>query len=83
MNLSNNKCYIGQSKNVYKRLEGYFYGKNHNWELQHDIRNNINIFKIKIVEYEKKYNGLDNMENDLIIKYNSVNNGYNKKYQKR
>ena len=49
MNLSNNKCYIGQSKNVYKRLKDYFYGKNHNWKLQYDIRNNINIFKIKII----------------------------------
>jgi hypothetical protein len=83
-NISNNKCYIGSSVNVYKRIRRHFYELNKNIHSNKYLQkafnkySNLN-FKIEIVEtFENiKYNDLLNIEKNYILKYNSIETGYN------
>lgn len=84
-NLENNKVYIGQSIDLWTRInEGYFQklpkGKGHNIHLQRawDKYGKKN-FSFKVLEYIKDINSLNERETYWIKEYNSTNNkfGYN------
>lgn len=81
-NTQNNKCYVGQSKDIMKRIKQHFRGT---------IPNNIifaedyylcpsdkrdSIFEIKLIPCETK-DELDRTEKRLIEEYDSFKNGYN------
>lgn len=77
------KAYVGQSKDVLKRLKDHFIGTvpkniifaedyyNSNYENKEDL------FEVKIEEIETK-DELDNRERELIFEYDTFNSGYNK-----
>lgn len=76
-NKTKDKYYVGQSKDVYKRLFTQHFNNN-------DVKNIIfakdwyadDIFFFKIIELETK-DELDSMEKEYIEKYDSFKNGYN------
>ena len=81
-NVENEKCYVGQSKDVYKRIKQHFHGtvpKNvifaEDYYLS-NIENKEKLFEIKIIPCETK-DELDKLERELIIEYDALNNGYN------
>ena len=74
--------YVGQSKDVYKRIKQHFHGtvpKNvifaEDYYLS-NIENKEKLFEIKIIPCETK-DELDKLERELIIEYDALNNGYN------
>lgn len=82
-NVELNKCYVGQSKDVLKRiLKEHFSGiKVHNIVFAKDyysssIENKSDLFEVKIIRLNTK-DELDAMEKTLIEKYDSFNSGYN------
>ncbi|MFA6755736.1 MAG: GIY-YIG nuclease family protein [Bacilli bacterium] len=81
-NKENDKCYVGQSKDVIKRLNQHFHNtKPKNIVFAEDyynssIDNRDNLFEIKIYPLSTK-NELDDTERELIKKYDSMDNGYN------
>lgn len=79
-NMKNNKKYIGQSKNIEKRISGHFCSlrKNvhKNKKMQEDFNENSNYFNWKILELCDKEN-LNEREKYWIKKENSIENGYN------
>ncbi len=82
-NRENDKYYVGQSKDIYKRIKQHFKGtKPNNINFAEDYYNSLflnkdELFEIKIIECQTK-DELDNMEKNLIQKYDSLNSGYNK-----
>ena len=79
-NTKNNKCYIGQSKNVYKRMKEHkqtMKYKRENKKFNKDLEKyNIKDFKFEILELcdIKKLNKREEYYSNL---YNSIANGYN------
>jgi len=84
INLKNNKVYIGQSKNIYKRCEEHKHNLNINKHKNIHLQNAWNKygednFLFEIIEI-CELDLLDNIEKLYISKYNSMNRdcGYNK-----
>lgn len=79
-NNDNGKCYVGQSKNIPKRIRDHFDGivpKNFIFfEDYYKNKDNKNLFSIKV--QEGNVLELDILEIKLIDKYNSYELGYNK-----
>lgn len=77
------KIYVGQSKDVLKRLKDHFTGtepKNIIFAedyYQSKIENRADLFEFKIEALETK-DELDKREMELIAEYDAFNNGYNK-----
>ena len=79
-NIFNGKSYVGQSKNVIKRLHQHFNydGSCKNSAFYDYYTNpNNNMFEVKFYKCDTK-DELDAMERQLIEEYDSVNNGYNR-----
>lgn len=81
-NIEKDKYYVGQSKDVMKRIKQHFNGtvpKNvifaEDYYLS-KLPNKEDIFEIRIIRCETK-DELDRMEKELISEYDSWNNGYN------
>ena len=78
-----NKVYVGQSKDVHKRLKDHFTGtmpKNIIFAEDYyssQYENKDDLFEFKIEEIETK-DELDNREKELIYEYDAFNTGYNK-----
>ena len=85
-NISNGKIYIGKTINIKNRLLSHIYNsKRINTNLYNDMYcfglNNFNVDILYECEYYRGVNPkLECLETKYIIKYNSVNNGYNKNY---
>ena len=81
-NKEKDKYYVGQSKDVMKRIKQHFNGtipKNSIFAEDYytsKIENRDNIFELKIIECKTK-DELDRLEKKLIYEYDSWNNGYN------
>lgn len=79
-NTENGKCYVGQSKDVIKRLKQHFKGTVPNniifAEDYYSSNNKENLFEFKILPRETK-DELDETEKSLIEEYDSYNSGYN------
>ena len=75
-NKLNNKCYIGQSINIEKRLKTHKLSKNDSL-IDNDIKKyGVENFSFEVVE-ECDYIELNIKESYYIKKYNSINHGYN------
>lgn len=80
-NTTKNKYYVGQSKNVGKRIFHQHFNIYDN-----DVKNiifakdwyNNDDFKFKVIIYGDKETNLDNLEKEYINKYDAFNHGYNK-----
>ena len=76
------KCYVGQSKDIFRRLNQHFKGtqpKNIIFAQDYytsQYENKDNLFEVKIVKCQSK-DELDKKEKELIELYDSFNNGYN------
>ena len=81
-NIENHKCYVGQSKDVMKRLRQHFKGTTPNNVIfaedyySSNLPNKENLFEVKILPRETK-DELDSTERELIAEYDSFNFGYN------
>ena len=81
-NKEKDKYYVGQSKDVMKRIKQHFNGtipKNAIFAEDYytsQMENKDNIFELKIIRCETK-DELDSLEKKLIFEYDSWNNGYN------
>lgn len=81
-NKNNSKCYVGQSKDVHKRIKQHFHGlEPANIIFAEDYyltepKDRADLFEIKILRCETK-DELDTMERDLIEIYDAYSNGYN------
>ncbi|MCI5714695.1 MAG: GIY-YIG nuclease family protein [Firmicutes bacterium] len=81
-NRENDKYYIGQSKDILKRIKQHFNGtipKNYIFAEDYytsKYQNKEDLFEIKIIPCETK-DELDKLEKKLISEYDSWNNGYN------
>ena len=81
-NKENDKYYVGQSKDIYKRIKQHFFGtipKNIIFAEDYYSSNFINkdeLFELKIIPCATK-DLLDKTEKELIEFYDSKNNGYN------
>lgn len=81
-NKEKDKYYVGQSKDVMKRIKQHFNGtipKNTIFAEDYytsEIEKRENIFEFKIIRCETK-DELDSLEKKLIYEYDSWNNGYN------
>lgn len=82
-NTENDKCYVGQSKDVLKRLKQHFKGtipvnsifaEDYYTSTKQDKEN---LFEVKIIRLNTK-DELDKMEKQMIADYDSWNNGYNR-----
>lgn len=82
-NKEKDKYYVGQSKDVMKRIKQHFNGTTpQNPIFAEDyytsqIENRDNIFEVKVIRCETK-DELDSLEKKLIYDYDSFNNGYNR-----
>lgn len=82
-NKENDKYYVGQSKDVYKRLKQHFKGTVPNNPIFAEdyytskLENKSELFEVKIIKCETK-DELDSMEKKLILDYDSWNSGYNR-----
>lgn len=82
-NKEKDKYYVGQSKDVYKRLKQHFKGTVPNNPIFAEdyytskIENKSELFEVKIIKCETK-DELDRKEKKLILEYDSWNNGYNR-----
>ena len=81
-NKEKDKYYVGQSKDVMKRIKQHFNGtvpKNQIFAEDYytsQIEDKNNLFEIKIIKCETK-DELDSLEKQLIYEYDSWNRGYN------
>lgn len=81
-NKEKDKYYVGQSKDVMKRIKQHFNGtipKNTIFAEDYytsQMENRDNIFELKIIRCETK-DELDSLEKKLIYEYDSWNSGYN------
>lgn len=81
-NLEKDKYYVGQSKDIMKRIKQHFNGtipKNPIFAEDYytsQMENKEDIFEVKIIPCETK-DELDKLEKELISKYDSWLNGYN------
>lgn len=82
-NVYNEKYYIGQSKDILKRIGQHFSGTTPKnilfaedyYSTDEALRSNM--FEIKIIELETK-DAMDEREKELILQYDSFNSGYNR-----
>lgn len=79
-NTTTEKYYVGQSKNVYKRLYQHISGKSKGGGKQFDDDVAAgHMFLTKVISLKaSNYDSLDALEADLIAAYDAYNNGYNK-----
>lgn len=81
-NRENDKCYVGQSKDVMKRLRQHFKDtvpKNVIFAEDYftsNYKNKDEIFEVKIIPCETK-DELDDLEREMIFEYDAMKNGYN------
>jgi len=81
-NTENNRVYVGQSKDIYRRIKQHFKGTEpKNIIFAEDyftskIDNKEDLFEIKIIPLETK-DELDKTERELIKHYDACNSGYN------
>jgi hypothetical protein len=76
-NCNTNQCYVGQAKNIPRRVHQHLTG-NGDPDVYADLRKGAR-FKIKMIPMRgTAYNSLDEMEKQLIAKYNAYYDGYNK-----
>ncbi len=81
-NKEKDKYYVGQSKDVMKRIKQHFKGTIPNNPIfaedyyTSQIENKENLFELKVIKCETK-DELDRTEKKLIYEYDSWNNGYN------
>ncbi len=81
-NTQNNRCYVGQSKDVCKRIKQHFHGlEPANIIFAEDYystepQSRADLFEIKVIKCETK-NDLDTTERNLIDIYNAFSEGYN------
>lgn len=76
-NLSKDKYYVGQSKNVMSRVNNHFTGKG-NGDVYADYKYGDE-FKINFIDLRNSsYSNLDTLEAFVIKKYNAYDDGYNK-----
>lgn len=79
-NTENQRVYVGQSKDILRRLKQHFQGtvpKNHIFfEDYYTAKNKDNLFSVKIIPLETK-DELDFAEKEYIQKYDAFNSGYN------
>lgn len=81
-NTENNKAYVGQSKDIYRRIKQHFKGTEpRNIIFAEDyftskLDDKENLFEIKIIPLETK-DELDKTERELIELYDACNSGYN------
>lgn len=81
-NTINGKCYVGQSKDIHKRIKQHFHGvepANIIFAEDYystDIKERPTIFELKIVRCETK-DELDSTERNLIEDYQAFTKGYN------
>ena len=76
-NLENGKCYVGQAKNIKKRVLQHKSG-NGCCELYEDYMKGDRIVVFSQSLIKSGYNNLDQFEKDMIRKYHASSNGYNK-----
>ena len=82
-NTENGKCYVGQSKDIIRRLRQHFHGTTPNNVIfaedyySSKMTDKTDLFEFKIIPLETK-DELDETERKLIKKYNSREEGYNK-----
>lgn len=81
-NKENDKCYVGQSKDVLRRIKQHFRGTTPNNIVfaedyySSQIQNREDLFEVKIIPCGTK-DELDRTEKQLISDYDSWNHGYN------
>ena len=81
-NTENHKCYVGQSKDVLKRIKQHFKGTIPNNIIfaedyyKSNLPNKEDLFEVKIIPCETK-DALDSTEKELILEYDAFNSGYN------
>ncbi len=81
-NVEKQKCYVGQSKDIFKRIRQHFKNTEPiNYIFAEDyytsaIANREDLFEIKIIELATK-DELDAVEKELIEEYDAYRNGYN------
>jgi len=81
-NKENDKYYVGQSKDIIRRIKQHFNGttpKNSIFAEDYymsSFYSREDLFEVKIIRCETK-DELDRMEKQLILEYDSWNNGYN------
>lgn len=82
-NTENNKCYVGQSKDVLKRMKQHFKGTTPNNVIFAEdyfcstLENKEDLFEFKIIKCTTK-DELDSTERALIEQYGALNTGYNR-----
>lgn len=82
-NTENGKCYVGQSKDVIKRIKQHFHGTVPNNTIFSEdyymskLKDKSDLFEVKVYPCIDK-SELDDTERTLIEKYNSYENGYNR-----
>lgn len=82
-NIEKDKYYVGQSKDVLKRLKQHFKGTipiNSIFAEDYytsNMANKDNLFEVRIIRCYTK-DELDSLEKELIFDYDSLNNGYNR-----
>ncbi len=81
-NIENKKCYVGQSKDVLRRLKQHFKGTVPNNPIfaedyyTSSTEDKSKLFEVKIIELQTK-DELDRTEKDLIEQYDCFYSGYN------
>ena len=81
-NKEKDKYYVGQSKDIMKRIKQHFHGTVPNNIIfaedyySSESQDKSDLFEVKIIPLETK-NELDRTEKELIEQYDSWNNGYN------
>jgi len=77
-NKSKGKYYVGQAKDLSQRVGKHFTGRGGNPDVYFDYRNGDS-FDVSVIPLAGSgYNSLDQLEKDMIKRYNSYENGYNK-----
>ena len=77
-NQTKNKYYVGQAKDISQRVGKHFTGRGGNPDVYYDYRNGDS-FSVDVIPLAGSgYDSLDRLEKDMIKKYNSYENGYNK-----
>ena len=81
-NLTNGKCYVGQSNNIFERVNREITGKADNLgcKLLYNDYLKGHEFKIILIFKKKEYPNLNKMERAYINMYDSCNKGYNRTY---
>ena len=81
-NQTQDKYYVGQSKNVIARVRAHLSGRG-NGDLYADYKygDQFGVMIIRLIDSE--YDNLDRLEHDMIIYFDAYNNGYNRNHGAR